>query len=175
MILRPQLTKLEKFILTYNTYFDRSFDFVEQSEKTGIVHNGDMPVFPADNMGAYFYLRVPSKLVISYENQIADNGLSPNINSALILVAYMPDGDPDKLAANLVATIGRYEETNRITNILIHAEDVIVQELSKIAPECIEHALQCTQNGALISVNFTLQFPYPLPQLNCITKPCRTC
>lgn len=175
MILLPQLVKLKNWINRYNTYFDNSFEFVQQDGTNGIVHNGTRPVFPADDLGSFFYIRVPSGLQVNYENTIADNGLSVNVGANLFLVAYMPQGDPDKLAANLMATIGRYEANNRITNILIHPEDVINQELSRISPENIEAALQKTQNAALISVNFFMQFEYPFQQLHCITKPCRTC
>lgn len=175
MILLPQLVRLKNWILRYNTYFDNAYEFVQQDGTNGIVHNGSFPVFPSDNLGAYFYIRVPSALSVNYNTPIADNGLSTNIGANFFLVAYFPNGDTDKLVANLMATIGRYEANSRITNVLIHPEDVITQELARISPENIERALQCTQNAAMVSINFYMEFPYVFQQLNCITKPCKTC
>lgn len=179
MILQPRLTELKNWILKYNKYFDEAFDNVELSEERGIVHNGDKAVFPADNFGSYFYLRMPSTMTPLYAEQykIADNWLSVGISADINLIAYMADADPDKLLANLLATVGRFGENTVIKKLLLHSEDVIMQELSRISPDNAAKALQ-NQNerkAALVGITFSIQFPYSFPELNCITNPCRTC
>lgn len=178
-MLQQQLSSLSAFITQYNPYFDTAFTNVAVDDKTGIVNNGTQVIFPNDTFGNYYYIRTASKLRFDYnkDRSQADNFLSLVVNAPCYLVAYVIGADIDSLVANLVATIGRYDETTRITEVVIHAEDVVLQELAQVLDKPnVLHALQTMpDNVALVSINFTLSFVYSLPELHCLTNPCKTC
>jgi hypothetical protein len=177
-MIQPYLDEIGATIISYNKYFNRYFTNVEQSEELGYVHNGDEIVFPNDTYGNYFYLRIPSKIAVTYD-AINNNGNfnAVGLNSMITLVAMVKDADPQKLALNLMSTVGRAcNYTKKFTQILIHNEDVIATELQQCSENVIAKALQCASDDfTLISINFTLTINQPFLQLNCITNPCKSC
>jgi len=176
-MLKQVLADLKDFILTYNPYFDTAFSYVEMDDETGIVHD-EQPVFPSETFGNYFYLRFTNQLTPDYANPIADNSLSLGIRANVFIVACMRDADADLLVGNILSTVGRYEPINTVFGqILYHSEDVLKQELAKMKDkENITAALQrLPQDMTIVSVQVTINFPYSLLKLNCITKPCKVC
>lgn len=177
-MLAQQLVKLKDFILAKNTYFAKGYSHVTVSEKTGKLYSGDTLVFPADNMGNYFYLRVDPKVQVLYTNDyIADNYLGITLSPMVTLVAYVKDGDADKLIFNLLSTIGNYEEHTKIKSYTTVQENVIIEELSETDEETIMKALGAMKmtKSALVSLSFNLQFPQSLLNIDtpgCIVNPC---
>lgn len=175
-LLQQQLTNLRDFILTNNTYFDNGFDYVTQDGISGYVATNDKPVFPADDLGNYFYLRLPNQLGFDYNEiyKVSDCGGGVGVSYNVILVALVVDANTELLLQNMLTTLGNYNQNNiKMTKILIHSEDVVSQELAKIDKSEIESAAQrIPLNSALCSVHFTFTVPYIYQKLSCITNPC---
>jgi hypothetical protein len=177
-MIQPYLDQIAATVQQYNTYFDRYFSNVEQSEQLGYIHNGNEVVFPNDTYGNYFYLRIPSKLSVVYDANFNNgNWNSLGISSLVTLVAMVKDADPQKLALNIMSTIGRAcNFQKKFTTILIHNEDVISTELANCTEDVILKAIQCVSDDiTLISITFTLTIAQDLLQLNCLLNPCKSC
>lgn len=176
-MLKEKLYNLKEHILKYNPYFNNAFDYTVQDENTGIIHDS-IPVFPADNLGDYFYLRITNN--VRFDNQsiyntattISGVGLVPTI----ILVACVRDADADKLLNNLVNTLRAESCGARIglVSMLFNGRDVILQELARMKEkENIEAALQRLPSGmTLVSITFTYSFNYTFQKLKCFDPPC---
>ena len=171
------LAQIAAFIKEHNPYFDTVFPSVERSDVLGIVHDGNQIIFPMDTFGDYCYIRIPSKFNVTYSDATNNAGRSVGVSVPLVVVAIMSDADPYHLMLNLMSTIGRmcdYEK--KFTSFTIHSEDVIVQELSECEQPVIDKALQNFAQGmAAVSISFVLTYTQPFTQLNCITKPCKSC
>ena len=177
-MIQPYLDQIAATVQQYNPYFDRYFTNVEQSEQLGYIHNGNEVVFPNDTYGNYFYLRIPSKLSVVYDANFNNgNWNSLGISSLVTLVAMVKDADPQKLALNIMSTIGRAcNFQKKFTTILIHNEDVISTELANCTEDVILKAIQCVSDDiTLISITFTLTIAQDLLQLNCLLNPCKSC
>lgn len=179
-MLQQQLIRLKDWILRYNTYFNNAYSNVHINEKIGIVSTDDMPVFPADNLGNYFYLRLPNKVTFDYNQDfnISDSHNAVGLKANIVLVACMQDGDADQLSYNLAASIGRYQDLNlRLIDHVFHSDDVLIQELKGVeSKENLRAALQrLPDNMTIVSMTFQVTMPYIFQQLNCLPKPCRNC
>lgn len=175
-MLQPKLIDLKDFILKYNPYLDNGYANVTLDNEVGIINDSKQIIFPSDKLGKYFYLRVPTKSTFEYSNPIADNALSIRLNSDIILVSYLKEGDADLLGYNIAGTIGRYQDVNtKIKEILFHSDDVVRQELGKLTKENVSAALQKMRNSVIVSIHFTMTFDYVFQQLNCIKSPCKDC
>lgn len=178
MTLPQHLAKLKDFILLHNPYFKHGFDAVVLEESGYVAENGQI-VFPADDLGNYFYLRLPNNLQADYNPQysIADSYQSIGVKYDIILVACVVNGDNGKMLENIITTLGRYnDEPLRMTKLLHLADDIVIQELSKIGKENAEAALQrFPENMGICSVHFTFTIPYIFQQLKCLQDPCKTC
>lgn len=176
--LQQRLTRLKDFILRYNTYFNHGFDSVSMHEN-GYVANGDKVIFPADDMGNFFYLRLPNHLQADYNNfyTIADNAMSIGVKYDVILVACAVEADNILLLENMITTLGKYqEEPLKITKMIYKDDDVVAQELARIKKENINDAIQrFPDNMSICSVHFTFTIPFVFQSLNCIQNPCKTC
>lgn len=179
-MLQQPLIRLKDWILRYNTYFNNAFPFVRLDDKLGIVADDEKLVFPADNLGNYFYFRLPNKVTFDYNTNvnISDTYNSIGLRANVVLVACMLDADADQLAYNLAATLGRYQDLNiRLIDTVFHSEDVLIQELAKMdSKENLQAALQrLPQNMTIVSITFNITTPYIFQQLNCLTNPCSPC
>lgn len=178
-MLAQSLTKLRDFILKYNTYFDSGFDNAVKDDSTGQVNDGTKIIFPADNLGAYFYLRLPKQLQADYSREyiISDPANSIGVKNDVILVAYYPGGDNAKLLENIITTIGRYnDEPLKITKMIYQTDSILFQELSGISKDDLKSALQqFPEDSAICCVHFTFTIPFVFQNLNCIQKPCKDC
>jgi len=177
-MIKPYLDEIGTLIAKYNNYFNTYFTNVEQSEQLGYIHNNNEVVFPNDTYGNYFYLRIPSKLSVVYDANFNNgNWNSLGISTNVTCVAFVKDADPQKLALNIMSTIGRacnYQK--KFTTILIHNEDVVSTELANCSDDVIMKAVQCVADDiTLISITFTLTIAQDLLQLNCLTNPCKSC
>lgn len=178
-MLQQRLNSLRDFILRHNTYFNEGYANAVQDDTTGQVNNGDGVVFPADDKGPYFYLRLPNSLQSDYNREyiIADPAQSIGVKYDIILVACVPNADSGILLENMITTIGQYnEETLRISRMLLNPDDVLLQELKKIKKENIQAALQkLPENCGLCSVHFSFTIPFVFQPLKCIQSPCLNC
>lgn len=179
-MLQQQLTKLKDWILRYNAYFDNAYPHVHLHDKIGVVASNDLRVFPADNLGNYFYFRLPNKVTFDYNQNlsISDSSNAIGLKANIVLVACVRNADADQLSYNLAATIGRYQDLNiRIIDNVYDKDDVVIQELSKMdSKENLQAALRgLSDNMTIVSLTFTVSMPYIFQQLNCLTHPCKIC
>lgn len=178
-MLQQKLTKLRDFILQYNTYFGRGYDNVVKDNSTGQINYGNDIVFPADELGNYFYLRLPNNLQPDYNfPSIADSHLSIGVKYDVILVAIVSGADGSILLENMLTTLGRYQdEPLRMTKAIYQSDVVISQELAKIGTDNIRAALQkfTESETGICSVHFQFTIPFIFQRLNCIQNPCKSC
>jgi hypothetical protein len=166
---------LVEHILTTNTYFDNGFDDVYQDETTGLVENGE-PVFPADNHGRYFYLRLPNNIRFDYSAQFTldECSNSPGKIYDVILVACVADVNAEGLLNNLLSALSSYQERITLQSASIQGNVVINQELSFMSKDDREAALKRKpDNLTIVSISFSYIKETLLT--NCITEPCSTC
>lgn len=170
---QTKINELKDYILQYNTYFSKGFADVYQTP-TGIIANSE-PVFPADNLGAYFYLRIPDRLstdfASAYKVDDCDAGFA--LTAAMVLVACVPQGDRDVLLNNMLTTLQKFAGV-RVTGAISKGEYVIKQELALRDKEEIENAMQ-NMNTTIVSVLFTFSAIVKPQKLNCLPNPCSTC
>ncbi len=177
-MLKEKITRLKDFILSKNPYFDTGFDDVTLDSTSGYVAN-DLPVFPADHLGNYFYLRLPDNVTFDNNNefQIADCITGLGIQSAVVLVACMRGADADHLMTNLVNTLQAYQvDKIRFVSAIYQAGNVVLQELSKISQANQIAALQkLGSDYTIVSVSFNLTTRFDFKPSNCFTNPCASC
>lgn len=168
------LKRLEDYIMEYNKYFVESFYKVSMDPK-GYIMFGDSPVFPADEFGNYFYLRIPNNYQFDYDKQyiLHEGDSNIGIKIPVILIACVHGGDPDVLLENLITTLQQYQPDDiKFTSATSQKEIVIAQELAKIKKENLEAAQQkIDPDYALASISFTFTTPYEFKNLNCIKAP----
>lgn len=171
-MLNSLVENIKQTILETNEYFVNGYSKVIQNPDLGLVLDGEMPVFPADNLGNYFYLRLPNNVGFdnSTYNYIADNIKGTGLVAPVVLVAIVRDADPDKLIKNLVNTLqGLCDEIITFTQAIYIREEVIRQELQFMNPEARDKAL-ANVNQTIVSVSFTINEPFEYSR--CITNPC---
>lgn len=168
------LKNLEGFILRYNKYFVASFYKVSMNPK-GFIMAGDEPVFPADELGNYFYLRIPNTFQFDYDKQytIVEGASNIGIKIPVVLVACVHEGSGETLLENLITTLQQYNPDDiKFTSATSQKEIVISQELAKIKKENMEAAQQKIDSDyALASISFVFTTPYQFKELNCILAP----
>lgn len=180
LTLRQQLASLKDFILQYNPYFNDGFAEVFQHE-SGHIATTDKIVFPADDNGNYFYLRLPNQLQAVYQNnyKIADDWNGIGVKYDVILVAYAQNADSSLMLQNIITTIGQCSNHDidiTMTKFIYQDDDVVTQELGKIGKENLEAALEkFPDNIGICSVHFSLTVPFVFQKLNCIQSPCNDC
>lgn len=175
------LNDLGTFILEYNKYFGESFTDVSLSPYTYYIMSGEQPVFPADNLGNYFYLRTPNYTKFDYGKQNIQmegvNGIGLNI--PLTLVACVRSANPDTLLENLITTLSQINFTQdalpydiKFIQCTSQKEIVIMQELSKMPVETIKSAIMAVDKDyAIASITFTISSPYQFQKISCIKSP----
>jgi len=144
---------------------------------TGQIKNDQELIFPADDLGNYFYLRLPNSLGADYgkQYQISDVAQGIGIRYDVVLVAVVNDADNSLLLENMLTTLMRYnKEELKITKAIFQTDVIILQELKKdLAPS----ALQRFSEGdtGICCVNFSFTIPFVAQQLTCIQNPCKSC
>jgi hypothetical protein len=178
-VYQTDLNNIRDFILENNPYLNEGFADVYQDETTGYIHASNKVVFPADERGDYFYLRLPKAVGFNYNNQydITDCQKGFALRTPVILVACMRDADNSKLQENLLVTLSNYKVVNlRFTGAIFNKIDVALQELSKIKVENQVAALENIDlNYTMVSIHFEVEMQYMPKKLNCITNPCKEC
>lgn len=174
-MLQQQLVKLKDFILTNNPYLNTGYSEVYQDVETGHIASAKKIVFPADNEGDYFYLRLPNQLAFDYNPAYNVTGSQSGVALAakITLVACMRKANADKLCENLINTIRNYPQDLKLTGAIYQPEDVVMQELGKVKKEVMIEALKkLPSNMAIVSISFILVDPMGYQPLKCITSPC---
>lgn len=182
-MLASTITALKEYILSNNTYFNTGYSDVYMDAVNGKVIGKDaagnpIAVFPADHLGAYFYLRVADEMKpdSSPTYSTDDCGLNLGISVKVWLVACMQGADPDELLNNLVNTIQAFDENVRFSGFVCKKENVIMQELKLRSKEEIEKALQIVgKDYTIVSANFDISKIFEKKKLDCIENPCTPC
>jgi hypothetical protein len=178
-----RLHQLKDYILANNTYLTAGFasawwDSFSHKLLSFDGKGNKTTVFPVDNLGDYFYLRMPSAVKVIEDPTQAMGQCTVGYRSSgeVILVCMMRDGCPDKLMTNLISTIQRFDPAYlRIKNAVYQNEFVIAQEFGK-DEKLIEAAMQRVKNSfTFVSITIGLELPIQYINQSCITKPCRTC
>lgn len=170
------LSELTTFILDNNPYFDRAYDDVYQDETVGIVHDNNQPIFPADNLGNYFYLRLPNNIRFDNASQfnLSECLDTPGLVYDIILVAILNNANADVLLHNLLSTLAAFGGNINLTGASTQRAVIIGQELASMSVEMRDKALQ-NINSTLVSVYFTYTPAFLPTKLSCITNPCASC
>jgi hypothetical protein len=179
-MLRQPLHNIKEFILSNNTYFNNGYDAVFQDATTGVINDNKQPIFPNDNLGNYFYLRLPQSVsfIENAYNRVTELDRAVALNMRIILVACMRGADPDILISNLVNTLQQFDETYiKIDSFLMQSSDVVLQEMAKVTPKSntIAALARLDEDYTIVSVQFTLTQRFQFQKLSCITNPCKTC
>lgn len=165
---------LAQYILDSNTYFDEGFEDVYKDDVLGIVHNEE-PVFPADNFGNYFYLRLPNNVNFSYTEAYAEamGENKPAKVYNLVLVACVRNADPEVLLDNLIVTLSNFKHDVNIQQATIQGNVVINEELSNMSADNREAALKRKPaDMTIVSLSFSFS---QITLINCIQDPCKVC
>lgn len=175
-MIRESLEQIRDSILAANTYFAKGFTDVVMDEATGIVHN-NIPVFPADTFGDYFYLRLPDSFsgISGDAMKIQDCTGSVGISVNPFLIAVVRGADNLKLIDNLIYTLKSFGDDVRVQSIVINSEAVINQELAKMKKQNREKALQNfdSSESVAVSVRFSYTVFYGDKSGVCIENPCK--
>lgn len=168
-MLKAKLKHISDYILAQNTYFDAGYSDVYKNEN-GHILSGETPVFPADNLGDYFYLRLPQAVTFDLVTPQEDCQFSYNANGAITLVAFVMNADADTLLHNLANTLQGYGTTVRLSRGVYQSEVVVLQELDK--ENAVNVLANLDKDMTIVSITFNVVQPV---SLRCVTKPCTSC
>lgn len=173
----PAINALRDYILSKNTYFRNGY--VNTIVLDGAIVSDGEGIFPADNLGNYFYFRLASNIGFDYSNvlDIADNHLSVGMRYDITMVAFVRDADNDLLINNIVATLGNYQqETLRITKAIRESDFALLEEIKTWSAENRKAAMErIPEDASIVSVAFSITVPFVFQSPNCITNPCKVC
>lgn len=173
--MQSTLTAIKDFVLQYNPYFSAGYSDVYMDETKGYIAN-DKVIFPNDNLGNYFYLRLPHDVGFDYTpaSRVDDCSNTPNPTGDVTIVAIVKDANPDKLIQNLLNTISGYNATVRLKGAKYNSANVTLTELGRASKEVKEAALKRLKH-TIVSITFTLSVPFTLRRItsNCIIDPCQ--
>lgn len=169
------LIQLQQYILLYNKYFSDSYVDVSMQALTGYIMSGQLPVFPNDTLGNYFYIRTPNYTKFSYDKtNIQQEGINPiGIEIPCVLIACVRSADPNILLENLITTISAYLPDNiKLINCTTQQDIVIAQEMAKMpVSEQTATMAKVDLDYAMVSISFVITSPYRIKHLNCIKSP----
>lgn len=173
---QSRLNSIKDFILEHNTYFNTGYADVWIDSNTGVVSNNTKTVFPSDNLGNYFYLRLPNKVGFIYNKDFKVSDCTDGIatKTDVVLVAVIKNNNPDALLDNLIATIRNYRETKlQIKSAIYQPAYVITEELKETSKETQSAALKrLNLSNAYVSITFEMAEIVISNKLNCIEPPC---
>lgn len=178
-----RLLDLTEFIKLHNPFFANGFSGAWQDAETGQVWApstaGRRPVFPEDQLGNMFYLRVarPLRFEESELYPMADCQITgTDVTIEVVLVATVRDADPIMLIERLTNTIALFDASAiKLNGAAVVREDVVLAELSRADEKAKEAALQRLRNQAIISITFTFRTPVGFKTLDCLPPICPTC
>lgn len=177
-----RLIALVDFIKLHNPFFANGFAGAWQDQDTGQVWaptvSGRRPVFPEDQLGNMFYLRVgPMRFEESELYPMADcQTTGTDVNLDLILIATVRDADPLMLIQRLTNVVSLFDASAiTLKGAMSNRESVVLAELSRADDKAKDAALQRLRNQALISITFTFRTPVGFKTLDCLPPICPTC
>lgn len=174
-MIQSTLTAFKEYILDTNTYYSNGFDDVYLDETKGIVAGKEI-VFPNDNLGNYFYLRLPNSFRFDYSaiSRISDCVSSPAITGEMTIVACVRNGNADNMVTNLLNTVVTYNGSWRLRGVMYRSEDVVIRELARMSKENISAALSRLGNHTIVAVNFEIDVEFRLLKMSpsCILDVC---
>lgn len=151
-MLNSLVENIKDKILEKNPYFTNGFTRVTRSTEKGLVLKGDVPVFPSDDLGNYFYMRLPNNVSFdnSDYNDIADSIAGVGLSAQVVLVACVNGADPDRLIENIINSLRVTCDENIVFNSYIFIpEEVVRTELQFMSADSSE------TNPCVISVSPT--------------------
>lgn len=176
------LIELVDFIKLHNPYFANGFAGAWQDAETGQVWApttaGRRPVFPEDQLGSMFYLRVgPMRYEEAEYYPVADcQNTGTDVVSDVTMVAVVRDADPIMLIERLTNTIALFDASAiRLKGAVAVREDVVLAEISRADDKTKQTAVQRLRNQAVVSITFTFRTPTGFKTLDCLPPICPTC
>lgn len=177
------LHELTEFLKLHNPFFANGFFGAWQDGETGQVWapttNGRRPVFPEDQLGSMFYLRVSN---IRFEEE---TDLYPVLDCqatgtdailAVVLIATVRDADPLMLIQRLSNTLALFNANAvKLGTASAVREEVVLSELARADEAAKQAALQRLRNQAIISITFTFRTQVGFKALDCLPPICPTC
>ena len=178
-----ELNNLKDFILENNKYFSEGFADCWQDPIEGKIYRGfgeqTATVFPADNLGNYFYLRPAQKLnfKINSAYAVSETTKGYEINESIILVACVQKADNDILLKNILYTLnGFFGNKVAFQSAVYENNAVVIQELSKLSKqERITALSRVPSNTTFVSVTFGLFEGFIQQNLTCLKNPILCC
>lgn len=174
-MLIAEVNTIKDLILQNNPYLHNGYTNVYQNTDYGIIlEDGSQAVFPASELGNYFYLRLPNN--VNFRNggefTISDSIKGLGLIANIVLVACVSNADPDKLLENLLNTLMHSCEMNiDFTSAIIHKNDVISQELAFMSEVQRSKAkANVPDRYTIVSLSFTLAHSFKFNK--CIVNPC---
>lgn len=180
---RTDFELFKAHILKLNPYFDTGY---ANAFKDGIsdaikVRQGKdfKDIFPADNVGNFFYLRNEPNISYTASRQeaysdVKQGRLAFQNTNLCYLVAVVDDADDMVLINNLINTCMMYGKMSVIpTQSIWLRENVVVEELDGFSEDVVMRVLQRLKNETIIRLTLNVQSLY-LPD-TCIENPCKSC
>jgi hypothetical protein len=173
-MLYDKLIELKNHVLLKNTYFNKGFSFTYQDQGIWSDEDDKEPIFPRDDLGNYFYFRLPNDIGLTTIPALAvgDCAVQASAQAQIILVACVRNADNDLLMKNLINTISDmpvYAKT--FTSGILMKEKVVRQELSFLSGDELQNALKkIPKDYSIVSINFTITNPISFNR--CIENPC---
>lgn len=171
---------LKDFILKHNSYFTTGVTGVYLDTVAGSINSRDRVIFPADDLGNYFYLRYDGNpgLLVNKDTAFEECSVGTYMRVKLILVAFVREADNDKLFLNLFNTVAKFKSDSLVfTEAILNSDDVVLNELQPLKDkEALSAALQRVPiDAGLVALKFTLNTDLQYFALNCIENPCKEC
>lgn len=172
--------KLKDFVLHYNPYFKTGVTGVYLDTTAGSINSRDRVIFPADDLGNYFYLRYDGNpgLLVNKDTAFDECTTGTYMRIKLILVAFVREADNDKLFLNLFNTLAKFKTDSLVfTEAIINSDDVVLNELQPLKDkEALAATLQrVPMNASLVAIKFSMNTDLQYFALNCIENPCKEC
>ncbi|RYD50659.1 MAG: hypothetical protein EOP52_13435 [Sphingobacteriales bacterium] len=154
-----ELKEITSYVLGLLPVFQNGFpDVVIQEETGALIANtptGWMPVFPADDIGNYFYLRNDRTARSTAGFAISDCETPLRLTANVFLVAIVECANPEILLAHLLQVLSGIDGVG-VTDLNWNSDAIIAAELDEAEQEVIADALQRAADRVLVRVAFTL-------------------
>lgn len=177
-MLKNTIEHIKDKLIEETSFFTNGFSDVIQNPELGLVLKGDVPIFPSDTLGNYFYLRLPNNLTFTQGTgfAIADTITGIAVNAEIVLVACVKDADADVLIMDILNVLRATCNDPNITFVsaTYNSAEVVRRELEFMTTEMRNTALQNIPDDlTIVSITFTIQ--NDIDYNKCETEICKTC
>lgn len=164
-MIREIREKIKDAILVDNDYMFAGFANVSVNPMIGVVVDMDdmeIPVFPADTFGNFFYLRSDGDVKFggSIGTGVSDDNSALGVSFGLVLVACVKDADEDSLLNNMLNTLMDYQNDYwiEVASADVNKYNVVAKELSGMDRESKMKALSnIPKESTIISIKLNIR------------------